>query len=260
MNFHETRLSDDELIAAARRLGAAQQRFPAVMSSYSPRPIAGGDEDQQVAPGTSNPYWEIVRLLPAERALYGARLSPDGRWGRMNAAVLDDAVLAQLIRNELCMRYAWAIPTPGDIAWITAKLAGEPVVEIGAGSGYWAWQLTQAGIEVIAYDPHPPGPGNQYAHGPLYHRVRYGDHTAVLGHQDRALMLCWPSADETFAADTIAGYDGRTVIYIGEPDDGCCAEPGFFKLLHDQFEIDGGFAPEHVAFLGTRCDLSVWRR
>jgi hypothetical protein len=38
-----------------------------------------------------------------------------------------------------------------------------PIVEVGAGSGYWAYELRQAGVEVVATDP---GTGR-------YHRLNH---------------------------------------------------------------------------------------
>ena len=32
-----------------------------------------------------------------------------------------------------------------------------PLIEIGAGSGYWAMCLARAGADIIAYDSRPPG-------------------------------------------------------------------------------------------------------
>lgn len=52
-------------------------------------------------------------------------------------------------RAELVRRYAWAVP---DAAAIAALAARSPLVEIGAGTGYWARLLAAAGADIIAYD------------------------------------------------------------------------------------------------------------
>jgi SAM-dependent methyltransferase len=66
-------------------------------------------------------------------------------------------------RDELAPLYAWAIPSPGSIAWIVDVLDGTPLLEVGAGRGYWAALLAQAGIDVVAFDHHPPQHGgNRY--------------------------------------------------------------------------------------------------
>ena len=46
-------------------------------------------------------------------------------------------------------------------------LAGAgPLIEVGAGTGYWAMQLRWAGVQVTAVDSHPPGPDS----GNLWHK------------------------------------------------------------------------------------------
>ncbi len=41
-----------------------------------------------------------------------------------------------------------------------------PLLEVGAGTGYWAFLLRQAGVAVTAVDSHPPGAQS----GNLWHK------------------------------------------------------------------------------------------
>lgn len=252
-------LTDQQMIDAARELCAKAK--PDRYMGEAARPIAGSDQDQHTPGGHENPLWEIVRWMPA-RPYYGpgSRLDPDGHW----ASSLDNGELRRayalgLGRSELCARYTWSIPSPGDITWLAAQLGGRAVVEIGAGAGYWAWQLTQAGVDVTAYDPHPPGPDNKYAKHRVYHPVRPGDHENAAEHPDRALMLCWPSYGAPFAKQALHHYQGDTVIYIGESEGGCCADDRFHRILARDFE-ETGRSPFHVTYWGIHCTLTVWRR
>jgi hypothetical protein len=52
--------------------------------------------------------------------------------------------------------YAYAIPSPETLDWVSQFCAGWPIVELGAGRGYWAAQLTLSGLTVDAYDYEPP--------------------------------------------------------------------------------------------------------
>ena len=53
------------------------------------------------------------------------------------------------IRSEAIQKYAFAIPNTEAIERIAQH---GPVVEMFAGSGYWASFLKQAGADIIAYD------------------------------------------------------------------------------------------------------------
>ncbi|MGW6912544.1 hypothetical protein ACWGB8_01780 [Kitasatospora sp. NPDC054939] len=218
--------------------------------------IAGSPEDQRTPEGRPNPLWEIVRLMPAETSWRYGTLEPElSTWSINRQRALDDDPR----RGDLSSRYAWSIITPGDVDWIVEQLAGRSVVEIGAGTGYWAWQLQQAGVDVAAYDPNPPAAGNEYCkHGP-YADVQQGGAEAVRAHQDRALLMVWPPYGGQHAEETLRAYDGGLLIYAGEGYGGCTADDGFYELLHAEWD-EVSVAPRHVSWSGINCSLSAWRR
>jgi hypothetical protein len=252
-------LTDDEMITLVRELAATPQRERfGSLPAY--RPIAGSEQDQHVPDGASNPYWEIVRLIPGEPGFRGHRIEPEAHWAHSgDRTAMSRAYAAGLDRQSLCARYSWSIPSPGDIAWIAQLLDGRAVVEIGAGSGYWAWQLAQAGVPVAAYDPHPPGPENKFVTHRTYHPVLAGDHTAAANHPDRALMLCWPAYGDPYAKQALHAYRGDLLIYIGEGPGGCCADDRFHSILERDFE-EIGSSPFHVTYWGIHCGLTAYRR
>jgi hypothetical protein len=51
--------------------------------------------------------------------------------------------------EELRQKYAWAIP---DARALRIIKHFAPVVEMGAGTGYWCYLLRQNGIDIVAYD------------------------------------------------------------------------------------------------------------
>jgi hypothetical protein len=253
-------LSDAELVALARELAAMpEDRGPGFFGTPRDRhPIRGSGQDQDMPAGIANPYWEIVREMPGESDFLGRGFEINGFWSRLDSSTLERAYATGLERQSLCVRYTWSIPSPGDIAWIRNNLNGQGVVEIGAGAGYWAWQLQQAGVDVVAYDPNPVGQNTFAAHR-AYTDVRIGDDSAAAEHPDRALMLCWPSYCDPFAKQALHAYQGDTVIYIGEGEGGCCADDRFHRILRRDFD-DAGFSPWHINFYGIHCSLTMWRR
>jgi hypothetical protein len=70
------------------------------------------------------------------------------------------------VRMEYVARYAFGVPTEEALAAIAA-VSPRGVVEIGAGSGYWAALLRDRGVRVEAYDiaPEPPPAAGAPARG-----------------------------------------------------------------------------------------------
>lgn len=211
-------------------------------------PIAGGPRDQAVPEGVDNPYWEIVRQLPCT----------DSGWEGLTPYSYSRGLIDTCSRETLVRRYAWAIPSPGDIAWMAGVLDGRGLVEVGAGAGYWAWQARQAGIDTVAYEPHHPD-DNKYVDGHEWTTVLRDGNDAAKHHPDRALLLCWPSYSDPWAAHTLATYTGDLLIYVGESDGGCCADDAFFEMLDAEWE-EVGRSPHHVTWWAIHCGMRAYRR
>jgi hypothetical protein len=115
----------------------------------------------------------------------------------------------------LAQRYSYVYPTPGILAMLSEL---GPIVEVGAGTGYWAYRLRMLEVDVVAYDQAPPD-------GELVNRyhvktetwipVLEGDQTALLRHQDRALFLCWPPLYSSLG-NCLSYYRGDVLAYIGD--------------------------------------------
>lgn len=161
--------------------------------------------------------------------------------------------------GKLATRYAWSIISPGDVAWLVEQLNGRAVVEVGAGTGYWAWQLEQAGVDVAAYDPHPPADDNPYCKAGTYTTVLRDDASAVKHHQDRALLMVWPPYGGEHARHALSVYEGDLLIYAGEGWGGCTADDGFYELLDAEWD-EVSVAPQHVTWWGIHCRLAAYRR
>jgi hypothetical protein len=146
---------------------------------------------------------------------------------------------------------AWSFAVPSDEALDLIASYG-PIVEIGAGTGYWASLLRIRGCDVIAYDRfgedfHKWFPGGHYGD------VRRGDVDQASEHADRTLLLVWPPMS-SMALDALTAYEtagGRRLVYVGEGHGGCTADVEFFaRLGQEYYDEDGN---EHV-------DPSSWRQ
>jgi hypothetical protein len=140
-------------------------------------------------------------------------------------------------RYDLVRKYAWAVPTPQALSRVAEF---SPILEVGAGTGYWAYLLQQQGADVLPVDKWPPGTGrNRYSHYQEWTDIHPGDEFTVESHTDRTLFLCWPPYDNDFASRCVRNYQGEHVIYIGESYGGCNATDEFFWLVN-------GDAPSHI--------------
>ncbi len=139
-------------------------------------------------------------------------------------------------RPDYISRYAFSIPTIDIVEEIAAC---SPLVEIGAGGGYWARCLRGAGADIIAYDSRPPGEeapwdwreGNQWFDDTWFH-VQEGDETMAGRYPERTLFLCWPPIFDPMAANALRLYraaGGKTLIFIGSR--GSSADDDFYHDL-----------------------------
>lgn len=174
--------------------------------------------------------------------------------GRCRAALSERGVATARARDQLVREYAWAIPNEAAIRTLVAL---DPLLEVGAGLGYWAWCVEQAGGDVVTTDPCPPPPD---ADRECYTDVRPLDATTAIDRfgDGRTLFVCWPGQERTWPADALAAYDGDTVIYVGCGRGSCNAAHDFHRRLFADFELEAMVA---IPTFATADDcLEVWTR
>ena len=151
----------------------------------------------------------------------------------MTRADWDRRARANISREGLCRTFAWAVPDQGSLDLITTY---SPICDVGAGTGYWAWMLSQNGCDVIAYDTVLPFvEQNTYHDSKKYFAVRQCDEN-FKPPSDRTLMMCWPPYADPMAATYLKRYKGDTLIYIGENDGGCTADGDFFSQINHHWQ------------------------
>lgn len=135
----------------------------------------------------------------------------------------------KLIRELLVYKYAWAIPCKKALESIAEH---SPIIEVGAGSGFWAKLLNEKGVEIVAYDSISDGGSKNYLK--KWFDVRQGNEQSILPHPDHTLFLCWPPYGDEMATDALKQYKGKTVLYVGE-EYGVTASPSFFEFIEEHF-------------------------
>lgn len=137
-------------------------------------------------------------------------------------------------RSEFLKKFGYAVPSADAINAIREFLAGDSVLEIGAGRALWAALLKRAGVEVEATDkwtPKQSGYDVFKESDDTYTHVRHVD--AQLASEltcHGCLMTVWPPYGDAMAAKALAGFRQNKVIYIGEWE-GCTANDAFHLAL-----------------------------
>jgi hypothetical protein len=207
VRFPSVSCSEDEWREGIRRLEAFHEG------------VAAAGQRRALGPG-ENPYLDLVARLGG------------GDWALTPgvARVLD---LSER-RRELASLFSWAIPTDEAIDVIACYA---PLVECGAGMGYWSALLRVRGVDVIACDLAPPGgkarnPYHRRARRPWTEVRRASSVEAARRHSGRSLVLCWPPFDDDRASyAALRAYRGDVVIHIGEPDEGATGSVRFHREL-----------------------------
>lgn len=157
------------------------------------------------------------------------------------------------IRCEYVERFGCAVPTPRAIEALRALA---PIVEVGAGAGYWTYELRRAGIEAVATDP---GSSRGYRRRRIWTSVEpLTGPQAVLRYPRHTLLLVWPEGDATWPVETLRAYDGERVVYVGEAPGGATGDDAFHDYLERVFDLETEIALPQ--FLGVHDALTIWRR
>jgi hypothetical protein len=185
---------------------------------------------------------------------YLPKIDPVYGWQMLPEDPLDTVVDIQA-RDVLTKHFAWAVPDEEALAAV-AELS--PIVEVGAGSGYWAKLLRERGAKVAAYDRQPYPLFNSQISYSWVAMTKGGPQTALRDHPERTLLLCWPSYELDWAAQALELHRGEHMVYVGEGPGGCTANDRFHELL-DAFyeEIRSIRIPQ---WFGLHDGLTIYRR
>jgi len=143
-------------------------------------------------------------------------------------------------RRELASLFSWGVPNERALEVLAAHA---PLVECGAGMGYWSALLRARAVDVAAYDAAPPGAETNAYHafprGPWTAIEREDSMHAARRHGDRTLVLCWPPFDDDRASYAVLrAYRGDTLVYIGERGEGATGSVRFHRELALNWSVE----------------------
>jgi hypothetical protein len=143
-------------------------------------------------------------------------------------------------RQQLVEEYSWAVPNEEALTYLSEF---ESLVEVGAGNGYWAHCIEQAGGTVRATDIDPPNE--------TWTEVEQAA-ASDCSLQNDAVLMVWPPYDDKMSL-TVVQQKPSHVLYVGEPRGGCTGHHQIF----DYFEKEYGLAAkiDLPSYIGINDDL-----
>jgi hypothetical protein len=205
---------------------------------------------------SGEPVWshdEIIARWGREFMMYRRA------WDMGDAASYDRDVARQLARHELrgeaIRRFGFAIPCR---ELLDALAEHQPIVEIGAGSGYMTTLMRQHGIDVIGTDP-----GLDYIdvieHGrfdPM--QICIEGKTAVRRFRDRTVFCSWPSLNGTWFRQALRAMRiGQRIILVEEDS---CGDESTWDYRDACFAREADVPLPAWMFMNDRCNMWIKMR
>ena len=167
-----------------------------------------------------------------------------------------------VIGSALTDKYSWAVP---DLKAIKVIAFFSPLIEIGAGNGYWAKLLSDNGVTIRAFDRKVPKK--------CWSAVQKGGPEKLLeDDRDSNLLLCYPDEGTSMGVKCIENFTGEYILHIGElistPGTGTLSEPqkpwGRTSNSEMQVELMINFhcvlSLELQGYPHAKDHLTVWKR
>lgn len=141
-------------------------------------------------------------------------------------------------RYPYIAKYGFAIPNQHAINRITKLVWSKsdyPLVEMGAGLGWWAHHLKQKGVDITCYDNFDPAWG--WNREPWV-EVLPGSYEKITN--PCHVLLIWPPYNEPFATEVLKKWletatEDCLFFFVGELG-GCTGDDEFFELLEQKCE------------------------
>ena len=143
-------------------------------------------------------------------------------------------------RKELVEKYSWGIPNEEALVYLSEF---DNIVEVGAGSGYWANCIEEEGGSVRATDIEPPKETFTNVKQAAVHDLDLSD---------KVVLSVWPPVGSSMAFYALQ-QDPAHFIYVGEPRGGCTAADSFFDTVERKYGLVARI--ELPSYAGANDDL-----
>ena len=162
--------------------------------------------------------------------------------------------IASRERWDYARRFGFVVITESTLSAVPVD---RPMVSVGAGTGALERALvTHRGADIRATDCGANHYGFIDKHYPI---ARLKAQNAVRKYPDRAVLMSWPSYDQSWPYETArAMAPGQLLYYIGESIGGCTADDAFHEYLKSDFTP--GDSVGITQWNGLHDHLEIWRK
>lgn len=168
----------------------------------------------------------------------------------------DDPVMAQFqlagglngirkiheLRQKVVATYGFAVLTREVVSCLVPY---SPFIEVGAGTGYWSYELQRAGCCSIATDISVPGltssANSRYAYWerPCFVNVlALPAQQVAREHPDKTLLMVWPETSEEWSYEALVSYTGARMIYVGAVERRRAQDNQFHNELEQNWKLE----------------------
>lgn len=131
----------------------------------------------------------------------------------------------------LSAQYAKAIPNAACVHAIAEHSYTSPIIEVGAGTGYWAYRIKQAGGNIKAYAAELPSR--------TWVPICKAWHDEIAIPCEQTLLLCCPDVETNWAFECLSRNQPEMLIYIGKGKGGDANAAFHERLKHPSDDLDG---------------------
>lgn len=165
----------------------------------------------------------------------------------------DEYTRLRLVRRAFVRRFGFSIPCTEAVAAVATL---SPIVEVGAGTGYWSRLIALSGADIVATDPDREQYG--FRTSSLFPVESVTAERAVILYPRRTLFCSWPTKGERWLELAVERLEsGSHLVLIGEDRGGETALPSLFDLLDRMSFVDSLEIP---CFPGAYDRLSIYRK
>jgi hypothetical protein len=175
-----------------------------------------------------------MKISPVDRMAKALRLGVLPTLAELQSDMVAYGPYGGEMRLDYAKLYGYGIPCHETVLIL---LRSGPLLELGAGNGFWSYWIRRYGGDVIATDPGLKCP---YGEWPWTKDiVRMEAISAMRAFPDRRVLIVWPEPRSHWATEALGKLDcGQGLFYVGQPLGGCCAPDEFFlRLRREGFRV-----------------------
>lgn len=161
------------------------------------------------------------------------------------------ADILEVLFDELKQHYSWIVPSLPAIKLLKEHL---PIVELGAGNGYWASLVAGKFDIYTAIDMHPLS--EQHSHFPV--EIGGASMLKQFG-TETTLFICCPQYRSHMMLEALQCFQGTNLIYAGDHDFGLQFGDELVEELEKNW-LQVSCMPLPNWTKATNNEMSVWRK